>query len=202
MMRGQKEKALFLLDDDALLRNMLKEIPVEKPLMAISNDVLLDEYHHMASNSFDVIGAAADYFVERNRTVQLGKRIVAEESALNTRNAEAERQSEIKLREYAKQLRVQVDIWEKDLEIALEKARMAAQRIASITEDRKRIWQSNALIRSVIVREKCQIYDLQECMRNLDKLGIDGHEIHYMQMAEEVVKLARHTNKLRKQIIS
>lgn len=201
MMRGQKEKSLFLLDDDVLLGNMLKEMPVEKPLMAINNDVLLDEYQHMASNSFDVIGAVADYFVEYNRTVQLEKRIAAEESALNTRNAEAERQSKIKLREYAKQLKVQVGIWEKDLEIALQKDRMTAQRIVSITEGRKRVWQSNALIRSLIVREKCQIYDLQECMRNLDKFGIDGHEMHYMQMAEEVAKLTRHADKLRKQII-
>lgn len=201
MMRGQKEKSLFLLDDDVLLENMLKEMPVEKNLIAINNDVLLDEYQHMASGSFDVIGAAADYFVEHNRTVQLRKRIAAEESALNTRNAEAERQSKIKLCEYAKQLKVQVGTWEKDLEIGLQKARMTAQRIVGITEGRKRVWQSNMLIRSIIVREQCQIYDLQECMRNLDKLGIDGHETHYMQMEEEVVKLVRHADKLRKQII-
>lgn len=30
MMQGQKEKSLFLLDDDVLLENMLKEMPVEK----------------------------------------------------------------------------------------------------------------------------------------------------------------------------
>ena len=96
---------------------------------------------------------------------------------------------------------MQVGTWEKDLEIGLQKARMTAQRIVGITEGRKRVWQNNILIRSIIVREQCQIYDLQECMRNLDKLGIDGHETHYMQMAEEVVKLARHADKLRKQII-
>lgn len=201
MMRGQKEKSLLLLDDDVLLENMLKEMPVEKTVMAINNDVLLDEYQYMASGSFDVIGAAADYFVEHNRTVQLRKRIAAEESALNTRNAEAERQSKIKLCEYAKQLKVQVGTWEKDLEIGLQKARMTAQRIVGITEGRKRVWQNNMFICSIIVREQCQIYDLQECMRNLDKLGIEGHETHYMQMGEEVVKLVRHGNKLRKQII-
>lgn len=202
MMRGYKQKSLFLLDDDVLLENMLMEIPMEQPLMAVNAGVLLDEYQHVARGSFDVIGAAADYFVEHNRTSQLLKRVAAEESALYTRNAESERQSEIKLREYAKQLKIQIDIWEKELNIEIEKARLNAQRVVSITEGRKRILQNNQLVRSLIVSEKIRIYDLQECRKKLDMLGIDGQEVHYLQMVEEVAKLARHADKLRKQIIA
>ena len=202
MMRGQKKKSLFLLDDDMLLEAMLKELPVEKPLIAVNSKALLDEYQHLASGSFDVIGAAADYFVEHNRTSQLRKRIAAEEAVLDARNAEAERQSEIKLREYAKQLQIQVNNWERDLEISVQKAKLEAQRIVSITEDRKRAWQNNQLIRSLIVSEKCQMHDLQECLHKLDKLGVDGQEIHYLQIADAIARLARHADKLRTQIIS
>jgi hypothetical protein len=52
------------------------------------------------------------------------------------------------------------------------------------------------------VSEKCQIYDLQECLRKLDKLGVDGQEKHYLQIAEAIVELARNAANLRKQIIS
>ena len=62
--------------------------------------------------------------------------------------------------------------------------------------------QNNQLIRSLIVSEKSRIYDLQECLKKLDMLGIDGQEVHYLQMVEEVAKLARHADKLRKQIIA
>ena len=202
MMRSKKKKSLVLLDDDTLYETIIREMPIEKPLMPVNCNDLLDEYQHMASNSFDVIGAAADYFAERNRTIELRKRIAAEESVLNTRNMEAERQSNIKLREYAKQLQVQVGIWKKDLEITLKKSRMTAQRIVSITEKRKGVLQTDRLIRSLIVIDRGQISELKEILRNFDKMGIDGHEEHYMKINEEVVKRTRHVDKLIKQLIA
>ena len=201
MIRAQKTRSLYLLDGEEMLNRLQAEIPLERPLMAVDHQVLLDEYRHTSVGVFDVIGAAADFLVEHNRTGQLKQRIAAEEDALDARNREARRQSDIKLKEYAKQLAVQVDSWQKELDLQVQQLELEAEGFVRKTEQCRQIWQQNQFLRTLWVADRCHLNDVQEVLQAMDKLGIDQKEKHYMRLLEERVKLIRHLDKLSKCII-
>lgn len=81
------------------------------------------------SESLNIFEAFANYLVERNRTSDMAKQIAAAESALDARNEEARRQSEIILDNYAERL-------QKFLDTERDKLKLETQRIELESEER------------------------------------------------------------------
>ena len=198
MMREKKRRSLYLLDVDLFKGSLKVEFPKEQPLAVLDGQTLISEYRHTAGSAFDIIGAAADYYVEYHRTQELSSRIAAEESALDARNREAERQVDIKLREYAKQLKIQMETWQQELDLQVQQAETLAQELVSETEPRRWLWREHQLVQLLLVDDISHLHDVQTVMQDLVRMGILDREEHYLRLDEERMHLLRHANKLRK----
>ena len=86
----------------------LEELGVPAPdLMPVvlESGISLPQVQESFSESLNVFKAFANYLVERNRTRDMARQFAAARRALDARNYEAERQSEIIVANYAEQLK-------------------------------------------------------------------------------------------------
>lgn len=108
------------------LDELLDEIPTAENLPSrFDGGVNLDIARRDCEHSLNIFKAFANYLVERNRTRDLSRQIYAAERALDARNAEARRQSEIVIANYAE--RLQAFLASKRAEFDLETQRLVAQ---------------------------------------------------------------------------
>ena len=108
------------------LDELVDEIPTAENLPScFDGGVNLDIARHDCEHSLNIFKAFANYLVERNRTRDLSRQIYAAERALDARNAEARRQSEIVIANYAE--RLQAFLASKRAEFDLETQRLVAE---------------------------------------------------------------------------
>lgn len=108
------------------LDELVDEIPTAENLPSrFDGGVNLDIARRDCEHSLNIFKAFANYLVERNRTRDLSRQIDAAERALDARNAEARRQSEIVITNYAE--RLQAFLTAKRAEFDLETQRLVAE---------------------------------------------------------------------------
>ena len=108
------------------LDELIDEVPTAENLPSrFDGGVNLDIARHDCEHSLNIFKAFANYLVERNRTRDLSRQIYAAERALDARNAEARRQSEIVIANYAE--RLQAFLTAKGAEFDLETQRLVAE---------------------------------------------------------------------------
>lgn len=108
------------------LDELIDEIPTAENLPSrFDGGVNLDIARRDCEHSLNIFKAFANYLVERNRTRDLSRQIDAAERALDARNAEARRQSEIVIANYAE--RLQAFLASKRAEFDLETQRLVAE---------------------------------------------------------------------------
>jgi len=119
---------------------LLEAVPTAENLPSrYDGAVNLDIARRHCADSLNIFTAFANYLVERNRTRDLARQISAAENALDARNAEARRQSEIIIANYAERLKNFLDT--KRREFDLETQRIEQKSVAQvevIRNDRER----------------------------------------------------------------
>lgn len=89
--------------------------------------------------SLNIFEAFADYIVERNRTRNMSRQFAAAESALDARNDEARRQSEIILDGYAERLKNFLEAKRQEFELNTRRIEMeSAAQVEQLQNERER----------------------------------------------------------------
>ncbi len=110
---------------------IIGEVPTAEnfPLKA-DEEINLELVQQDCEESFNIFEAFANYLVERTRTQDLRQQISTAEEALDTRNAEARRQSEIIIANYSE--RVKKFLATKRQELELETQRIELENFALV----------------------------------------------------------------------
>ena len=144
----------------------LEELGVPAPdLMPVvlESGISLPQVQESFSESLNVFKAFANYLVERNRTRDMARQFAAARRALDARNYEAERQSEIIVANYAEQLKHFLAEQEAEMRLLTEKIELEGRAIAEqIRDERAQQHEELELTRQILNRHLKLISRMQE----------------------------------------
>lgn len=144
----------------------LEELGVPAPDLTpavFDSGMSLPQVQESFFDSFNVIKAFANYLVERNRTRDMARQFAAARQALDARNYEAERQSEIIVANYAEQLEHFLEEQRAEMKLLTEKIELEGRAIAEqIRDERSRQRAELELTRQILKQHLKLISRMQE----------------------------------------
>lgn len=186
------------------LDELLDEIPTAENLPSrFDGGVNLDIARRDCEHSLNIFKAFANYLVERNRTRDLSRQIYAAERALDARNAEARRQSEIVIANYAE--RLQAFLASKRAEFDLETQRLVAQsteRVEQLQNEAERRHRENQARVKMLEFYRSFLEDAQKFLAEVEDSPekFVTHNKFYWQACEDCRVKSNAIRRLLKQI--
>lgn len=118
---------------------------------------------------FDCFHSLANYIIERNRTVELKKRIAADKQALDVKVREAIEQERIAFVEYTKQLQIKLRTAREEMELAAEKyAIEISQRVSALALEAERVSRENEYCMTVIRDQRTVLDCIQSYLKQAE----------------------------------
>lgn len=152
-------------------------------------------------DSLNVVKAFANYLVERNRTKDMSRKFAAARQALDARNYEAERQSEIIIANYARKLENFLEQQKAEMKFLTEKIHLESIAIAEqVRNERERQRSELQLTRQILSQHLKCIAQMQEFLTELENSPelYATENRYYFQVQEDCRVKMRRIQKLLK----
>lgn len=118
------------------VEELLDELPTAGNLPTkFDSGITIETVQRNYEDSLNIFTAFANYLVERNRTKDLAKQYAAAESALDARNAEARRQSESIIANYAERLNNFLAVKRQEFELETRRIELESAELVAIVRN-------------------------------------------------------------------
>lgn len=154
------------------VEELLDEVPTAGNLPTkFDSGITIETVQRDYENSLNIFTAFANYLVERNRTKDLAKQCAAAKNALDARNAEAQRQSELIIDNYAERMNNFLAAKRQEFELETQRIELeSAERVAIVRNAAERQHAKIKAFLDMLKFYRSFLDDMQKYLAELDDM--------------------------------